>query len=96
MSWRPCTGLAKADIVAAARIAALRETIEETGLAVGWPTLEEAAIPAVRAALLAEQPLSAILAERGDQLELDALVPFARWCPNFKEARTFGHMVFRG
>jgi hypothetical protein len=53
-----------------------------------------AAIEGVRAALLAEQPLSAILAARGDRLELDALVPFARWCPNFKESRTFDTWFF--
>lgn len=82
------------DIVAAARVAALRETIEETGLAVGWPTLESSAIGAVRAELLAERPLSSILAERGDRLAFDALVPFARWCPNFKESRTFDTLFF--
>lgn len=73
----------------AARVAALRETLEETGLAVGWPGLSEADVSDVRQALLSEALLSDILAARGDRLVLDALVPFARWCPNFKEARTF-------
>lgn len=82
-------GFAEGDVEAAARVAALRETLEETGLAVGWPTLAEAEAGEVRRALLAENPLSDILAARGDRLALDALVPFARWCPNFKEARTF-------
>lgn len=73
----------------AARVAALRETLEETGLAVGWPALVEDDLAAVRQALLAGTLLSDILEARGDRIELDALVPFARWCPNFKEARTF-------
>src|SRR3546814_5212330 len=33
--------------------------------------------------------LSDLLAARGERLALETLVPFARWCPNFKEARTF-------
>ncbi|WP_077146249.1 NUDIX domain-containing protein [Sphingopyxis sp. KK2] len=78
----------------AGRVAALRETLEETGLAVGWPGLAEEDVAAVRQALLAERLLSEILAERGERLELDALVPFARWCPNFKEARTFDTRFF--
>lgn len=73
----------------AARVAALRETLEETGLAVGWPALAEGDVAAVRDALLAGTLLSDILAARGDRIALDSLVPFARWCPNFKEARTF-------
>lgn len=73
----------------AARVAALRETLEETGLAVGWPGLAEKDVPDVRRALLAGTLLSDILAKRGDRIALESFVPFARWCPNFKEARTF-------
>ncbi|MBL0768187.1 NUDIX domain-containing protein [Sphingopyxis sp. DHUNG17] len=78
----------------AARVAALRETLEETGLAVGWPALDDAEIASVREDLLAGVLLSDILAQRGDRLSLDAMVPFARWCPNFKEARTFDTRFF--
>lgn len=73
----------------AARVAALRETLEETGLAVGWPGLVEEDVSDVRQALLAGELLSDLLAARGDRIAIEALVPFARWCPNFKEARTF-------
>jgi len=73
----------------AARVAALRETLEETGLAVGWPGLAEKEVAEVRRALLDGTLLSDILAARGDRIALESFVPFARWCPNFKEARTF-------
>lgn len=73
----------------AARVAALRETLEETGLAVGWPGLAEGEVAEVRRALLGGTLLSDILAARDDRIALESLVPFARWCPNFKEARTF-------
>lgn len=73
----------------AARVAALRETLEETGLVIGWPELAEQDAPDVRQALLNGALLSDILAARGERIILDSLVPFARWCPNFKEARTF-------
>ncbi len=43
----------------------------------------------VRRALLAGTLLSDILAARGERIKLESFVPFARWCPNFKEARTF-------
>lgn len=45
-------GFAPDDAEAAARVAALRETLEETGLAVGWPMLAERDVDAVRRALL--------------------------------------------
>ena len=73
----------------AARVAALRETLEETGLAVGWPELKEGEVAEVRRALLGGTLLSDILTARGDRIALESFVPFARWCPNFKEARTF-------
>ena len=82
-------GYLEGDIEGASRVAAIRETLEETGLAIGWPALAEADIAEVRQALLAEKLLSDILERRGDRLALESLVPFARWCPNFKEARTF-------
>lgn len=67
---------------AAHRIAAIRETIEETGL---MPALrdpigaDEAA--SLRAEVAAAGALAPVLARCGLRLDLDALVPFARWCP---------------
>lgn len=71
----------------AARIAALRETLEETGLAVATsePVTAEAA-RAARALLLAEGAMAAVLERFGWKLDLAGLTPFARWCPDFERA----------
>jgi 8-oxo-dGTP pyrophosphatase MutT (NUDIX family) len=80
---------------AAARIAAIRETIEETGLAPGLvPAPDVAAAAALRVDAMAGRPLAALLAEQGFALDLDALTPFARWCPNFRETRRFDTLFF--
>ncbi|MFC4296026.1 NUDIX domain-containing protein [Novosphingobium tardum] len=74
----------------AARIAAVRETLEETGLALGIDspvTLEQA--HAARASLLAQGAIGPVLEEFGWQLALDRLVPFARWCPRHRHLRIF-------
>jgi 8-oxo-dGTP pyrophosphatase MutT (NUDIX family) len=80
---------------AAARIAAIRETIEETGLAPGLiPPPDPAAAERLRTQIGAGRPLPALLAELGLALDLDALTPFARWCPNFRETRRFDALFF--
>ena len=74
----------------AARIAAVRETLEETGLAVGFhqrPTLAEAR--RAREVLLSTGELAPTLAELGWTLDLERLVPFSRWRPKHKEMRVF-------
>ena len=77
---------------AAARIAAIRETIEETGVA---PALEPAAdAAALREALAAGEPFAPLLDRMGLTLDLEALTPFARWCPNFREARRFDTLFY--
>lgn len=75
---------------AAARIAAIRETLEETGLGVGL-TLAGAPgrLAGLREGLMAERPLSALLDEFDARLDLAMLVPFSRWRPNFAHARVF-------
>jgi 8-oxo-dGTP pyrophosphatase MutT (NUDIX family) len=69
----------------AARVAALRETLEEAGVAIGM----DSAMLARRARLYAGEPIGALLAEAGTGLDLDVLVPFARWLP-----RGVHHKVF--
>jgi 8-oxo-dGTP pyrophosphatase MutT (NUDIX family) len=74
----------------AARIAAVRETLEETGLAVGLqrrPSLDEAL--RARELILREGALAPVLAEMGWQLDLDSLVPFSRWRPKHRHLRIF-------
>ena len=80
---------------AAARVAAIRETIEETGIA---PAIAPAPAPELVAQMRLEleegTPFSAILEAAGLDLDLRSLVPFARWCPNFREARRFDTLFF--
>lgn len=74
----------------ASRIAAVRETLEEAGVAVGLSTAPDAAaMRAIRARLAEGAPLGEVLAEHGLELALDGLVPFARWCPQHSLARIF-------
>ena len=66
----------------AARIAAVRETVEEAGLPVGLdPLPTPAALAQLRAALHGGKPFGAALQDAGTALALDTLVPFARWRP---------------
>lgn len=68
--------------IAAARIAGIRETLEETGLviAVDRPVSVAEAI-AARAMLLEQETLAPVLERFGWRLDLERLIPFARWCP---------------
>lgn len=62
----------------AARIAAIRETIEEVGLPVGLRGPIDLA--AVRAALATGAAIGELI--EAEAFDLDALVPFARWMPH--------------
>jgi 8-oxo-dGTP pyrophosphatase MutT (NUDIX family) len=64
----------------AARIAAVRETIEEAGVAVGARVAADA-VPNLQQRLYAGEALGALLDEVGGTLDLEALLPFARWLP---------------
>jgi len=77
---------------AAARIAAVRETIEETGVAPALAPAPDAAH--LRAALAAGEPFAPLLDRLGLTLDPGALTPFARWCPNFREARRFDTLFY--
>ena len=67
----------------AARVAAIRETIEEVGLAIGI----EAGLAEHREALLAGEPAETLLPAAA--FDLDALVYFARWLPLGLSHRNF-------
>jgi 8-oxo-dGTP pyrophosphatase MutT (NUDIX family) len=67
---------------AAHRIAAVRETLEETGLVSGMvQSPSDAEARRARAMLLERGALGPVLEALGWTLDLDALVPFARWHP---------------
>ncbi|WP_408590032.1 NUDIX domain-containing protein [Novosphingobium sp.] len=75
---------------AAARIAAIRETLEETGLVVGVQgTVNEALAAAARQRLLETGTLSPVLDEFAWTPLFDDLVPFARWWPRMRETRIY-------
>ncbi|MGI8943253.1 MAG: NUDIX hydrolase [Qipengyuania sp.] len=70
------------DDEAAHRIAALRETLEETGLAIGVRGRMDAARAAeIRLMLIEREDLAPVLDRFGLALDLAALTPFARWLP---------------
>jgi 8-oxo-dGTP pyrophosphatase MutT (NUDIX family) len=74
----------------AARIAAIRETIEEVGLPIGLtPAPDTGILTALRAALHAGTSLGAALHEAGLALDPGPLVPFARWLPAHANMRIF-------
>ena len=65
---------------AAGRIAAIRETLEETGLALGFANRMDGALAArARALLQSDMGMGAMLDSLALSLDLDALTPYARW-----------------
>ncbi len=75
---------------AAARLAAIRETIEEAGLALALSGVDDPADCAdARAALHAGDTLKDICARYGWMPDLAQLVPWARWRPPNMERRVF-------
>ncbi|MEY4952569.1 MAG: hypothetical protein RL299_993 [Pseudomonadota bacterium] len=74
----------------AARIAAVRETLEETGLVVGIHQQPDLATARhARDLVLQTGELAPALEALGWTLDLDALVPFSRWRPKHREIRVF-------
>lgn len=64
------------------RVSAVRETLEETGLAVGLKgAINAAKAHLARQRLLECGDLATVLEEFDLELDFDALVPFARWLP---------------
>jgi 8-oxo-dGTP pyrophosphatase MutT (NUDIX family) len=79
----------------AAKVTAIRETIEETGVV---PAIRGVADPALglefQAALHSGADFPALLGEHGLELDLDALTTFARWMPAFKQPRKFDTLFY--
>jgi 8-oxo-dGTP pyrophosphatase MutT (NUDIX family) len=75
---------------AAARIAAVREALEETGLVVGVTgTITAPRAIAARQRLLNGATLGSILVDEGWAIDFDSLIPFARWWPRHREVRIY-------
>jgi 8-oxo-dGTP pyrophosphatase MutT (NUDIX family) len=80
---------------AAARVAAIREAVEETAIPVGLsPTPNRAISLEMQRDLLAEVPIQTLLKRNGLKLEIDALTPLARWVPRFHATRRFDTLFF--
>lgn len=77
------------------RVTAIRETLEESAVAVGLTDVTDAAHGlTLQAELLAGKDFAALLADHGLSLDLDALTPFARWMPAFKQPRKFDTLFY--
>ena len=80
---------------AAARVAAIRETIEEVGIAVALVPLPDGeAVARLRSGLAAGGDFGALLAGEGLTIDPAALTPFARWRPNLHQTRNFDTFFF--
>ena len=78
-----------------ARIAAVRESLEETAIPVGLsplPSPDKAA--ELQRELLAGAELDPLLDRHGLELDLDPFVPLARWVPKFHAKRRFDTLFF--
>ena len=79
----------------AARVAAIRETIEEAGMPVGLlPLPDSRTLTQLRRALHGGADLGVALAETGIALDPAALIRFARWCPRRANMRIFDTRFF--
>ena len=79
----------------AAKVTAIRETIEETGVAAAVSGLIDAQIGLeLQQALHEGSNFAELLSERGLELDLDALTTFARWMPAFKQPRKFDTLFY--
>lgn len=79
----------------AAKITAIRETIEETGVAPAVSGRIDAQIGLELQQELHEgSNFSELLSRRGLELDLDALTAFSRWMPAFKQPRKFDTLFY--
>lgn len=79
----------------AAKVTAIRETIEESGIVAGLKgTVDPALGLEMQTALHNGTEFRALLDQLGLELDLDALTPFARWMPAFKQPRKFDTLFY--
>lgn len=79
----------------AAAVAAIRETVEETAVPVGFAHLPDAATArTLQDELVADRPLAELLREHRLELNPSDLTPFARWVPRFHAVRRFDTLFF--
>lgn len=77
------------------RIAAIRETLEETGIPVGIaPAIAPDLAIRLQSELHGGAGFADLLEREGLGLDLEALTPFARWKPAFHQARIFDTIFF--
>jgi len=79
----------------AAKITAIRETIEETAVATGMTEAVDVSLGVeLQQALNGGADFAELLRAERLTLDLDGLTPFARWMPAFKHARRFDTLFF--
>jgi len=79
----------------AAKVTAIRETIEETGVAPGFVgDLSPELALHMQTSLHEGAEFAGLLKHHNLQLDLDALTPFARWMPAFRQPRKFDTLFF--
>jgi 8-oxo-dGTP pyrophosphatase MutT (NUDIX family) len=80
---------------AAARIAAIRETLEETAVPIGISPIPSPDLcRQMQQALLGGRHFAELLTEHSLRLDLDSLTPLARWVPKFHAVRRFDTLFF--
>ena len=87
--------LAETAGIDAAVVAAVRESIEETAIPVGLTPVPGPDLAAtLQTQLLADQPLADVLIAHTLALDPPALMPFARWVPQFHAVRRFDTLFY--
>ena len=87
--------LAETAGIDAAVVAAVRESIEETAIPAGLAPVPGPDLAAIlQTQLLADQTIGDVLIEHALALDPAALVPFARWVPQFHAVRRFDTLFY--
>ena len=80
---------------AAFRVAAIRETLEETGIPIGIaPAVDPLLAAQIQSGLHTGESFGTLLDRYNLRLDVRALTPFARWKPAFHQARIFDTIFF--